>query len=220
MPGGSTNYRALTVTGSLKMDPKDYVSVFLYSENDNSWTAQTESGFSCQRFSTKVGFHAVKWEDQGMGQGFTELNKWRVTERPTLYSVGGGFKDNGAKYAPPSEGAYFCYFNLRFDNLKRMSGTKVYFRSIISVNGDRDFNNGLHATEGDHASTDKRHMNVAGTLWLKVKDTVSVLAYSSEDPSYRLSGDSGWGCHLMKTDIGFHTNLKEDQSMSTGWRGS
>jgi hypothetical protein len=49
---GSSNYRSMRVAGTLKLSGSDTVSVVVYSSSDNSWTAQSESGFSCHKFES------------------------------------------------------------------------------------------------------------------------------------------------------------------------
>lgn len=57
--GGSSAYRTLRVTGTIELRKGEYVSVWVYSSGD-SYTIQSETGFSCHRFTTTVGFHADK----------------------------------------------------------------------------------------------------------------------------------------------------------------
>ena len=213
--GGSTNYRSLAVSGTFRIVKKHYVSVWVYSSNDNSWQMHSESGFSCHRFAQGIGFHAVKGETQGMGQGFALAQNWRVSGGPTLYAAGVKMKNPIDKFEISESGYYFCYMNLRVDRV----GRQGYFRAFISM-GDRNFYNGLHAVEGDHGSQDKRYMNVAGTLDLKKGNTVSVFTFSSDDPSYKLNSESGFGCHIMSSNFGFHATMAKPQSIGTGWTGS
>merc|ERR1712157_638245 len=42
-------------------------------------------------------------------------------------------------------------------------------------------------------------LTVAGTVWLKEKDRVSVWLYSGGDNSWRAQSESGFGCHLIPT---------------------
>ena len=60
--GGSTNARTLSVTGTIQLKAGQHTSVFVYSSGD-SYKIQSESGFSCHRFSTNIGFHADKNSD-------------------------------------------------------------------------------------------------------------------------------------------------------------
>ena len=63
---GDTDYRAMSVTGVIKISQGSYVSVWIESVSDNSWTLQSESGFSCHKLNNAMGFHASKKGGQSM----------------------------------------------------------------------------------------------------------------------------------------------------------
>merc|ERR1712187_1101187 len=50
---GSTNFRSLRIVGSVYLKKGERTSVAIYS-TDPSWRVQTESGFSCHKFVTKL----------------------------------------------------------------------------------------------------------------------------------------------------------------------
>ena len=56
---GGLQMRTLSVTGTIELKKGEYVGVWIYSSGD-SYTIQSETGFSCHRFTTTVGFHADK----------------------------------------------------------------------------------------------------------------------------------------------------------------
>ena len=58
--GGSTNYRSLTISGTLKLKKTDFASVFTYAKGDNTYYIRSDSGFSCQLLHSPHGFHASK----------------------------------------------------------------------------------------------------------------------------------------------------------------
>ena len=45
-------------------------------------------------------------------------------------------------------------------------------------------------------------MTMAGTLKLNKGDALNIYLYSSNDKSYRVQHESGFGCHMMGTRIG------------------
>merc|ERR1719155_424742 len=55
-----------------------YLSVHVFSSNDNSYTIRTETGFSCHAFSTMHGFHADKNGNQGFGRSWREVTNFRI----------------------------------------------------------------------------------------------------------------------------------------------
>jgi len=211
--GGSQNYRNMGVSGVVKMKKDQHASVFLYAHSDNNWQIQSESGFSCHKLAEKEGFHADKDGDSELGTNWQELKKWRVQGFPTLYSTKGFDPATGRFKVQLVGGAYYCYAQVRLDDASR-SGIK---RLIISRNQEMDVNNGLHAVGGNYGSTNYRSMRVAGNAWINAGETVSLFVYSSSD-TYTAQSESGFGCHKLATQIGFHADLSATQSFGSGWR--
>jgi len=58
---------------------------------------------------------------------------------------------------------------------------------------------------------------VAGTVYLKKGNTMSVYVYSRADNSYRVQTESGFGCHMMGTMVGFHADASISQRFKKGW---
>merc|ERR1712032_1129834 len=291
--GGAHTYRTMGVSGVVRMYKGDHASVFMYSQNDNSWTINTESGFSCHKLTLAIGFHADKKADQSMGTNWGELKNWRVSGYRSLYSTG-GFDTARGRYEIVGSGAYYCYAQIRLDdasrNLKRLimarngetdinngfhaiggnwgstnyrsmrvagnadmsqdqsfgrgwrrvtywrTGSNEFlyssgggfsadgyyyapqdgyyicsatarfdsadrsrlFRLLITINDNRDVNNGLHTING-YGSTDYRPLTVAGSLYVKEGQRVSMWVYSDHDNSWRVQHESGFGCHLIET---------------------
>ena len=51
----------MSVAGTLKLKQHEYVSIFVAADSKNSvFSVNTESSWSCNLFSTAVGFHAEK----------------------------------------------------------------------------------------------------------------------------------------------------------------
>ena len=75
---GGAALRTLSVTGTVELKKGQYVSMWIYSSGD-SYTINSESGFSCHRFTTTVGFHADKSSN-------TNVNKkgWQQVTRSVL----------------------------------------------------------------------------------------------------------------------------------------
>ena len=178
------------------------------------------AGFSCNMFTTAVGFHAEKIANQKMSKKWVEVKGWRTSGEPGLYAVGGGFTapkppyTSNGRYAAPVEGAYFCSVQLRLDGSSRKSG---YFRLNLVLNSGKDPNNGFHAIDANGLSTNFRSMGVAGTIYLRKKDNISPWMYSSDDSSYTAHSESGWGCHLMGSRVGFHADFTETVTFGVGW---
>merc|ERR1719331_824516 len=147
--GGAHNSRTMGVSGVVRMNKGEHASVFLYSQNDNSWQVHSESGFSCHRLTLAVGFHADKKDDQHMGTNWGEIRNWRTSGYRALYASGGGFDASLGRYKVVASGFYFCYAQVRLDdaarNLKRL---------VMSRNGERDIKKGESVSLYTYSSSD------------------------------------------------------------------
>merc|ERR1712048_102623 len=101
--GGSTNWRGMSVGGTVMIKKGQYLSVHTYSSNDNSYYIRTESRFSCHAFSTKYGFHADKNGNQGFGRNWREVTNFRTSGTYGLYTIGGGFNTGQGRYYAPQQ---------------------------------------------------------------------------------------------------------------------
>lgn len=103
-----------------------------------------------------------------------------------LPGVPTGVDDQGF-FNSPDTGYYACAAQVRFD---QASGGM--FRVVISVNGQLDLNSGMHAVSGNKGSTNYFTLRVAGTIYMKTGDTVSVNVYSKTDNTYRCEAPMCW----------------------------
>ena len=117
---------------------------------------------------------------------------------------------NGRFY-PKQDGYYLCNANVRLD---RFGGT--YSRLLIAINNRKDVNNGLHTIEGNGGSTNYRSMMVSGTLQMKKGQFASVYVFSSTDIHYRIQTETGFSCHQLDSNIGFHAE-KDGNQVWMGW---
>merc|ERR1712199_20206 len=72
---GSTNYRSLRIAGSVHLKKGDRTSVHVFSFSDKEWKVQTESGFSCHMFLTKL-----KCADDGKATKSPKVTKPKATK--------------------------------------------------------------------------------------------------------------------------------------------
>merc|ERR1711881_200653 len=103
-------------------------------------------------------------KDQSMGNGWRRATNWRSVGNEFLYAKGGGFKGDGY-YLAPQSGYFICSAVMRLDSADRSR----YLRLLITVNENKDINNGLHAMNG-YGSSDYRPLTVAGSIYLEEKD--------------------------------------------------
>lgn len=162
------------------------------------------------------GFHADKLNTRPRSStGWYEVTKWRSSAEGSnnLYADE-GFDNDSGRYTVKQPGAYYCFALARLDGINR-SGRSIL---LIGLNGDIDQTNGLFGIDGNVASTNYRGMSVAGTLFLKEKDFVSMYVYTDVDNNWQLHDETSMGCHFMNSKIGFHANLKESRTYASGWR--
>jgi hypothetical protein len=185
----------------------------VFSSNDPNYFIRSESGFSCHKFNGKFGFHADKLGSKSFKTGWSEIPNWRVTGPIGLYNVGGGFNRNTGRYTAPQTSVYFCGASIRLDGASRTS----YFRVNLNLNRQADNNNGLHVIRGNKGSSNYGSMGVAGSIYLKKGNTMSVYVYSRYDNVYSVQTESGFGCHIMQTRVGFHADMSTTATFKTGW---
>ena len=181
---GSNNYRNMNVAGTLVMKANQYASIFVYTNGDNSWVLDDESGFGCHYLITKVGFHADLGKSYTFNTGWHTFVGWRSSGSTTLYTMGNGF--TAAGYTAPSTGYYVCTANMRFD-----SSSSTGFYAVIAIDDDQNMNNGLSSVSGARDSSNYRDLTVAGTVRLRKGDSVSVHVYSANDNSWTVHSESG-----------------------------
>jgi len=210
--GGSTNYRSLSVSGNIQLKKGQYTSVFVLSNVDDKFVVHSESGFSCHRFSTKQGFHAVKQFVQTMGRSWRVITNWRTADLAGSYNVG-GFSTKTGRFTAPATAVYYCSASIRMDGAARNG----YFRLVIAYQNGIDVNNGLAVIRGNKGSTNYGSLAVTGSLKIWQKRWVSLYVYSSSDNSWQVQAESSFGCHQMGTRIGFHAEHSTNQIFRKGW---
>jgi len=117
------------------------------------------------------------------------------------------------QYKAPKAGAFFCGAMLRLDGASKTS----YFRLNLNLNRQPDFNNGFHVIRGNKGSANYGTMNVAGSVYLKKNDIMSMYVFSRYDNVFTVQTESGWGCHLMGSGVGFHADASATQTFKTGF---
>ena len=126
----STDYRAMSVSGVVKVTEGDYLSVWVQSVTDNSWYVQAESGFSCHKLKSAVGFHADKDGNMDLKNTWTQVGMfvlWQcfISCLPCAMP--------GALFRIVSFACYGCYsllFAFRFEYAKRIF-IHLFLRSLI-----------------------------------------------------------------------------------------
>eukprot|EP01051_Picozoa_sp_SAG22_P000590 SAG22_NODE_17_length_32684_cov_34.234095_3_plen_4499_part_00 len=209
-------YAGFGVGGVLRMQAGDYISVWVYADEDVNFRLSSQSSFSCAHLDSNVGFGADLADTQSvLSLGWAELGGWEVSGsggRGGLFAVGAGFDSISGRFTAPVTGVYLAAAQLRLD-----SADEGYFRMMIAVGGSTDLDNGLHVTDSA-PSPDYAGFSVSGVLALQGGDFASVFVYSDEDFNYRISSQSGFSCALLETSSAFGSDLATRRYVSTeGW---
>lgn len=211
--------------GTLLLTRGDYVNVMVYSSEDNNFKINTQSGFSCHKLTSPYGFHAVKREAQGVGSQWGQIKGWRVRGKKGLYAVGGGFDNITGAFTVFKSGAYFCAARIQFDRTNSQENSQKnsqdgpnivpYIRLHLRVNEAQDDHNGMHAVEGNNLPKNYHTLTVSGTLSLRLGLRVSVWVHANVDVD--VNRESGFSCHLMGSQKGFHVDIEHDTQLGRGW---
>eukprot|EP00937_MAST-01D_sp_MAST-1D-sp2_P001996 g1996.t1 len=194
--GKSTDYTHLRVSGLVQLGAGDYVSVYVYSRADTSWTVYDQSGFSINFVGANpTAMQSDKNGQQTVSKGWTEVAGWRTSGDPVLFDASGGAWNNanGRFTATAIAGYYRVSANIRGDQHDSAS----YARVLIAKNGDKDQNNGLMSIKGNSKSTNYMQLQTSGLVYLDVGDYVSVYVYSNGDASWVVYGESGFSVSLL-----------------------
>lgn len=125
-----------------------------------------------------------------------------------MYENADEFTEGNGRFYPKQDGYFLCSANVRFDSFTK---AKSYSSVLIAIDGDKDRNNGMSTVEGNGGSTNYRSMMVSGTLQLKGGGVgkgqyASVFTFSAGDNSYVVQSESGFSCHQLDTNVGFHAD--------------
>ena len=191
----SSNYGSLNLAGTVYLKKGDTTSLMVYSSLDSDFTVNSESGWGCHHLSSNVGFHAGASADQTFGRYWSRVSKWRTAGNNELYAMGGAAVSSTGFFKAPYGGFYVCASQVQ---IKSDTISYSLFRVGLFVNGQTDYNNGMHTVDGNQASTNYRSMRVSGLVKLEKGDTVSVNIYASTDASWTLNKQSGFSCNRLK----------------------
>ena len=195
---GSTNYRSMSVAGTVFLLAKSTVSVQVLSSVDKAYVLNTESGFGCHLMRGTLGFHADKADTTENGKGWSIVKNWRTKGAAVLYALppkNGGPNPQGF-YTATQDGYFACTAQVRLDS----ASSSGFFRTILALNGDTSKTKAFVSIDGT-GSTNYRTMRVSGTVRMKKGDTVAVFVYSSSDTSYKVTSESGFSCNNFGRDF-------------------
>ena len=204
------------VGGFLRLFSGDFLSVWIYSESDVSYTVSPRSSFSCARFEVSEGFGADLGDSQAITSvGWSEVKGWETSGfngRAGLFKVGAGFNPASGRFTATQAGVYLASAQLRLDG-----ADTGLFRVVIGLNGLPDYDNGMHVMD-ESPSPDYADFSVSGLVQLGSGDYVSVWVYVQQDTSYTVHSQSGFSCSFVESSVGFAADLATSQEVSSvGW---
>ena len=203
------------MSSTLLIKEAEYIRVSIFALGDRNYQVHSQSGFSCHELPGYNGFHAVKAGIQDIGCGWTRIIRWRVNGKTGLYSAGPGFIAESGTFVAPRNGAFYCTAQIRFDRLSveegRDSALSIYLHLRLEDNGK----NPIFPVRTEASSENFDSLALAGMLALKKGQDVSIWAFSKA--STQVNTESGFSCHIMGTQKGFHANLRKDKHYGKGW---
>ena len=197
---GESEYSSTNHTWTLKAVDAPIVGAN-YSTNNNDTSGQ----LAIYNGATKLwGINESGWIQNPNVPGFRVRNSdyqyvnatgttkvtWDTDNGNNCYNDG-YFNTSSSRYTAPISGKYCFMANVRFD------GASSYFRWLIGINGDTDYNSGLHIIDGTGVSTNYQSHNVSGTCNLSAGDYVEFYAFSSVDTSWSVLGFESNFCGFL-----------------------
>jgi hypothetical protein len=196
------DYSDMTVSGFRQLQANDFLSVWVYSQIDESYLIQANSGgFSACVIDTGVAFSAARNENiHVQANGWTEMTGGGYTTDgyKGLFKLDNSFEEATGRFTAPSAGIYLASANIRLDN-----ADEGWFSAAILTNGEASWESGMSVLNGDLADL-YDNLAVSGLRQLDRGDWLSLWAYSNTDSDF----DSDWA--------GFHVALVSDGLSTAG----
>eukprot|EP01047_Picozoa_sp_COSAG01_P071499 COSAG01_NODE_11114_length_2004_cov_10.482940_1_plen_616_part_01 len=131
---------SFSATGLMRMQTRDYVSVWVYAQQDSRYTVHSQSGFSCALLETSLGFAADLAAAQAVSSaGWTEVTGWETSGqggRAGLFALGSGFDTATGRYTAARSMLYFVYSQC-------YASAAGVFTVAVAINGNQDIFTGL-----------------------------------------------------------------------------
>ena len=180
----STGAFTLSVSGALQLQTGDYVSVWVGSDKDTSWTVLGQSSFSVAQVGSELlpGFSSIGPKMTSSSTGYLRQASWNNPALSGFFNTFGSTPSNGLFRAPQS-GWYIVAANVQ------MSATGTgHSRASVAIDDNNSVNNGLHANQGDQPA--QASMSVAGVVRLRAQQSLSVSAYRNTAFQFSTQGFS------------------------------
>ena len=195
------NYNDMTISGLRQLQANDYLSVWVYSNQDDSYLIQANSGgFSVCVMDAAVAFSAARNANiRVQANGWTEMTGGVYTTAgyKGLFSHS-SFDESTGRFTAPSAGIYLVSANIRLDN-----ADTGWFSAAVLTNGEQSWESGMSVLNGDMADN-YDDMAVSGLRQLEQGDYLSVWVYSNTDADWETDENSA-GFHVALVSDGLST---------------
>eukprot|EP01052_Picozoa_sp_SAG31_P008526 SAG31_NODE_433_length_15750_cov_6.132579_3_plen_301_part_00 len=220
------NYHDMTVAGLRDLHEHEYVSVWIYSNDDTEYTINGNSaGFHGCLLNTNVGFSATKGGSLHVSTaGWTEIASdgqnfaWSTSDYPSLFEIAlpnteSTLDQASGRWTAPVDGIFFASAIIRLD-----SASDGWFSAAILTNSEQSWTSGMSTLSGGLAS-DYNDMTLAGLRQLSADDYLSVFVYSQSDADYSLYQNSaGFSVCALDTAVAFSAAKTVAQPITvSGW---
>ncbi|TNE46967.1 MAG: hypothetical protein EP343_21850 [Deltaproteobacteria bacterium] len=188
-------YSTVELSGVVFMNKGEKATLWLFSSEDNSFSIQSESGFSGALISTaqKAGFHADLNAKQSMSyNAWTLLKGWRTSGSKGLFA-GTGFNATQGTYTVPTSGYYYISSQVRLDNLNQISTVYPNQASLGIDVSSQIYQQAMHVDPQSNLYS----MRVEGFFYLLKGDILSVQVQGTFDGAFDANTESGLSVILM-----------------------
>jgi hypothetical protein len=211
----SPKEESVGVSGVVYLDEADAVTVWVYADEDTSYTVSGESGFSLSYLGWTedglVGFLVNLWDGtRATPEGprriktrsaWTELAVWHtIFERGAVLDEKGRivpqFDSPSGRYTVATGGVYLTAAHVAGSELQHGP-----FSLMIAFNGDFELPSGLQAVDG-RPSAFGATLHVAGLVQLQQNETLSVWVGGPYDATY-VVGSATFSAVLLAADAAF-----------------
>ncbi|KAJ7382440.1 hypothetical protein OS493_034877, partial [Desmophyllum pertusum] len=208
----SSGPSSLIVSGVVKLDKGDAVTVYIQSDtNDNEMV----DGLFCISVVSYdwPGVTATLTESIIINSpGWTKIAPWKTYGASGLFSFDNAFFSANGVYRPHQEGTYFVSCNVIFNG-----GGKGNLSAVIAIDDVVDTGNGLYSLN----ENPKRvvTLNVAGSIRLTKSQNVSIYVKTTVSSSWNVAKETGFSVVLVGADslstTGFFAVKQEEASQSS-----
>ena len=184
---------SLIVSGIVLLDKGDAVTVYVYSNSNDS---DVVDGLFCVSVVSYdwPGVTATLTESTSLNTSeWTKVTAWKTHGVRGLFSFDNAFFPASGIYHPLQEGTYFVSCNVIFEG-----GGNGNLSVVIAIDDLIDTGNGLYAL--NESPKPVVTLNVAGSMRLQKSQTVSVYVKTTISSSWDVSKETGFSVMLIGAD--------------------